>query len=61
MQVLKYEVSKKLSIGLFHHDTITFVNRTQAHKWKAGIVRNIKAGKLTYELIGFRFIGSETI
>lgn len=60
MQVLKYEVSKKLSIGLFHQDTMTFVNRTQAYKWKEGIIRNSKAGKLDYELIGFRFIGSKT-
>jgi hypothetical protein len=61
MQVLKYEVSKKLSVGIFHQDTMTFVNRAQAYRWKAGIIRNSKAGALGYDLIGFRFIGTKTI
>lgn len=60
MQVLKYEVSKQLAIGVCHQDTMTFTSRTRAHQWKAGILRNIKAGRLDYKLIGFRFIGSKT-
>lgn len=61
MQVLQYEVSKHLSMGAFHQSVMTFPNRTSAHQWKAGILRNIKAGRLSYKLIGFRFIGSKTI
>jgi hypothetical protein len=61
MQVLQYEVSKHLSMGACHQSVMTFANRTLAHKWKAGILRNIKLGKLDYKLIGFRFIGSKTI
>jgi len=61
MKVLQYEVTKHLSMGAYHQSIMTFANRTLAHKWKAGILRNAKLGKLDYELIGFRFLGTKSI